>query len=140
MRMLSGSSSFCAGVGGEDVAHARGDAAIDDRGDALLPGDGVQLERVLGEERDVDDGLPGLEDGPERPEAHGAGDGADDHVVLLDDPPHVFSSERSSWMAVMPLTFLDTGQGLGVDIDDGDLEILVLGEVEGHRAADQARA
>jgi hypothetical protein len=53
-------------MGGEDVAHAGSDAAVHDRGDLVLSGEGVQLERVLGEEGDIDDGLPGLEDGLER--------------------------------------------------------------------------
>ena len=126
------------GVGGEKVAHAGSDAAVHDGGDAALPGQLVQLERVLGEKGDVDDGLAGFEDGLERFEPHEAGDGADDHVLPLDDPLHGLDVRQVLLDGRDPFDLFQPGQRLGVDVDDGDLEILVLGQVEGHRAAHQA--
>ena len=74
-------------VAEDHVAHARGDAAVDDGGDAGRPRGLVEGQRVLGEERDVDDVLAGGDDLAQGREAHGAGDGADDEVASADDVP-----------------------------------------------------
>ena len=59
-------------VGGEDVAHARGHAAVGDARDARGLGHGVEFEEVLGHERDVAVGLAGLDDRAKGAEADAA--------------------------------------------------------------------
>ncbi len=126
------------GVVAEDhVAHARGDAAVDDGGDAGLPRGFVEGQRVLGKERDVDHVLAGGDDLAQGGEAHEAGDGADDEVAGADDGPKG-GRRREVGLEGLDGRALELGQVVGADVDRGDLEF--ARKVERDDAADHARA
>jgi len=72
-------------VAGEEVAHAGGDAAVYDGGDALLFGERIEFEGIFWHEADVTEVFARFDDGAKGLKAEGAGEGAEDDVVRFDE-------------------------------------------------------
>ena len=127
------------GAGDQRAAHARHDAAVDDRRDAARAGEVVQLQGILGEEGDVHDVAACLEDGAQGLEAEETGHRADDEV----EAPHQFRDDAGVGEVATDGGEARAGEareGLLVAVGDGDLETGIGGEIAGHGAADQTGA
>ena len=123
---------------GEEVGVAGSEAAIDGGDDVFATGEIVELERVLGEEGDVDDILPVLDDGLKRAEAHVTGDGADDQMRIADGIADFGGISEIGDAGVDRKTGRERFEGSVVDIGGGYLEF--IGQIGGDCLADAAGA
>jgi hypothetical protein len=78
----------------QNIAHPRGDAAVNDSSDVLLLGERVELERVLSEERDVYDVLPTLDDGFEGLKPQKSRHGSDHKIAICNELSYELRCER----------------------------------------------
>jgi hypothetical protein len=127
-------------VADEEVAHARRDAAVDERRDLLRPSEFVEREGILGKEGDVDGVLAAFEDSFQRPEAEEAGHGADDEIRLRDDTANGVVERDVDSLAGNPIAGAKSLEAAFVSVSDEDVEALVLCQIDRHGAPDSSGA
>ncbi len=116
-----------------EVAEARRDTAVHDRGDPTFDGELVEVEGIFLEKRDIDDIDPAFDDGFQVRGAHGTGDCAHSYVVA---GHHIGDNRR---IGKIRLQRCDVRQPVEPRkrrlecIHRGDLPILLGGEVFHHR-------
>jgi hypothetical protein len=124
----------------QHVAHAGGDAHVEDDRGAGLAGEAVEEEGVLGHEGDVAAVLARLDDGAQRLEAHPAGERAGHAIEGLDEPRNRGGVGQVGLDGLQGPGLRRLRQGRLGQVGDRDLEPLLPGQLAGHHAPDPAGA